>query len=742
MRIERWWWLGVFCIVSLCIHVTVGFKSGRLGLRPPDLRSTEIEVALEPWRPPKAEVKPEPKPKPKPEVKPKPEPKPKRVEKRAEPKFKPEPKLKPIVPKRVLVAKRTDPVPPAHEMKPEAAGLKQEKPVPLPKGRRDGLRVRMAKANLPPSLKTPDTEGSPGSSPEPSPEALPDSRLAGKAGSGLKVKPRDLGDGRRMTFGDPALSIGPSKQDELPRGDIKGPGGGAPKLTRLAKNLSYAGGGSPSPGPIPGGRDGFKGPEAPPDDLIFSNGGGAGGAHLPKARAKTGGGGGRSILSVDSKNPLAEPVHEERAGLGPGKGGGQGTGSGGGIGHAGGRGVGTDPNGIYALATLKSKPGPGIGAGSGRGTGSVPPGGRGTGADLPGTGGTGAGYGRGKGTGVGNGVGPGIASGGGGRGGSRLALGNPLADARARDEIPGLGKGHGMGRGTDPNAKRLSLNGLRGKPGTGLGGGGTGRGTGSGGIGGGRGTGLEQPGFGSGNGFGKGGRGIGSGGKGRGPGSGDGPGLGVGGSRLALNRGIPFGSISGLLGGDPEGGGGRGGGPGGKGRNVKPGGGSANDPVHIIYVLDTSTSMRQGNKIGRAKDALKRALAELTSKDSFNIVHFSSDVQGFSPFMVAASRDNLLRASEFVDEIQMQPGTNMSAGLELAFAQDKITHIFLLSDGEPTRGITNADNLRQAVKFWNRQKAQILTLALGLGEQFPGIPLLKGIAEDNEGKFSYINLAQ
>ena len=42
----------------------------------------------------------------------------------------------------------------------------------------------------------------------------------------------------------------------------------------------------------------------------------------------------------------------------------------------------------------------------------------------------------------------------------------------------------------------------------------------------------------------------------------------------------------------------------------------------------------------------------------------------------------------------------------------------------------------------NRQKAQVFTLALGLGEEFPGIQLLKSLAQDNSGKYTYVDLAR
>ncbi|MFN3652639.1 MAG: VWA domain-containing protein [Armatimonadota bacterium] len=558
MPFERWWWLCVCLVLSVCIHVGVALKSRTFHVAVPRAAApAEIEVALEPLPEPEPEKKPE-EPEPKPKVKPQPEPQQplehqpertvgaprKRAEREAAEIVKPREKTGPQ-----RLVKTVDPRPTAPNAEP--GGLdptRNERPLPL---------------------------------------GLPSAR-------------RDTD---------------------------------APRLIRVAKaDPNPGGGGAPAPGPVPGGRGGARGPEAPPEDIIY-NGGGAGGVNLPKAAPRIGGGGGRSILSVS--NPLAkEVVPDERPGLGPGLGGGAGAGAGGGAGYGRGKGIGTSLDGQHALATLRRKPGPGIGGGEGRGIGTRPPGGgRGAGAELPGTGGTGLGYGRGSGVGFGS------------------------------------GKGVGIGDGA---------------------GGGTGRNT--------------------------------------------------------LARGIPFGDLSGLLtDGDPNGGGGKGGGPGGPGRGAvfgvkapPSGGGSA----RFVYVLDTSTSMRQGDKMPQAKLALKKALLELKTVDTFNIVCFDGGVRSFAAAMQPASPENVRRAVEYVDAIDMRPGTNISDALETALRLEKITHVFLLSDGEPSRGITNPDQLRAMVRERNTQKAQILTLALGLGEQFPGIPLLKGLAEDNDGKFSYVNLAK
>jgi len=339
---------------------------------------------------------------------------------------------------------------------------------------------------------------------------------------------------------------------------------------------------------------------------------------------------------------------------------------------------------------------------------------------------------------------------GGGGGNSILSVENPLAKDAVPDEKPGLGPGRagGQGIGAGGGVGTASDKGigtgltgvdalatLKSKPGSGIGAG-AGSGLGTKPPGRGKGTGAELPGTGgSGTGY----------GHGSGIGMGDGTGTGIGhgrGTRVGLTRGVPFGDISGIL--KSRGGGGGGGGGGGSESRGSVFGTTTNAgkdrALHIVYLLDVSGSMNDGNKIGKAKEALKQALSELKPKDTFNIVTFYASVRAFSDSMVPATSGNIDSANLFVDFATLKDGTNIEAAFNTAFTMDKITHIFILSDGEPTKGQLNFSKIRARVLEQNSSHAQVMALALGLGERFPGMALLKGLAEDNDGKYSYVNL--
>lgn len=343
---------------------------------------------------------------------------------------------------------------------------------------------------------------------------------------------------------------------------------------------------------------------------------------------------------------------------------------------------------------------------------------------------------------------------GGGGGRSILGVEDPLAKDAVPEDKPGIGPGPGGGQGlgagsgvgaargagigTRPGAGN-TLSSLRSKPGTGIGAG-TGNKIGTNAPGGGHGTGAELPGTG----------GTGAGyGRGKGIGIGEGSGVGVGngaGGGFGTTRGVPFGDVAGLLGGRGRGGG-TGGGPGGTGRGsvfgTRPGVGKG--VLNVVYVLDCSGSMREGNKLGKAKEALKRALSELKPTDTFNVLSFNWRVVPLSPgLMLPATREIIDAAMLWIDNLRTGNHTNISGAMGNALGLSPVNCVYLMSDGEPEGPETLHDpnEIRAYVKQCNTQNAKIMTLALCLGEKYPGEEVMRGLAEDTGGEYNYIDLSR
>ncbi len=228
---------------------------------------------------------------------------------------------------------------------------------------------------------------------------------------------------------------------------------------------------------------------------------------------------------------------------------------------------------------------------------------------------------------------------------------------------------------------------------------------------------------------------------------------------IGIDRGIPFGDKLGVYGSNPAGGGGVGRGAGGAAvdASISTEGGrfrvslkrtpatseGSTPAAKIAYVLDVSWSMSQGGKMIRAHEALNKALDELRPDDQFTIVTFANDARSMSR-MLSATRAGLSIGHANVSAAQPEPGgaTNLSAALDLALGLPGITHIFILSDGEPTEGITEPEELLAFARKRNTRRTRIITMALLSGDDKKGFTLLKEIAEQNNGLFDFVDVRE
>ena len=159
----------------------------------------------------------------------------------------------------------------------------------------------------------------------------------------------------------------------------------------------------------------------------------------------------------------------------------------------------------------------------------------------------------------------------------------------------------------------------------------------------------------------------------------------------------------------------------------------------VIYVLDVSTSMNRKRKLELAVQALKNAIAMLKKGDHFNIITFDKDIRMYSQKMLPVTRVNVKRAYDYLDSLEIRSGTHLSAALELALSLKSST-IVVISDGDPSRGITNSKQLLAFVRERNRKHARIMTIALGKQHTVRGVKLLKQLAAQNNGHTTLINI--
>lgn len=204
-------------------------------------------------------------------------------------------------------------------------------------------------------------------------------------------------------------------------------------------------------------------------------------------------------------------------------------------------------------------------------------------------------------------------------------------------------------------------------------------------------------------------------GHGAGEGSGTGSGIGAGSSQDA---GEPFGVGKGLAG---DGG-----------------------PRHIVYVLDISGSMT--SRIKRADAELRKAITGLGPDETFDIIAFNNEVYTFDSELAPATPSAVKRASEFLDTLVVNDGTNTQAGMRAALSIPDVNEVVLLTDGMPGQGITDTDSLTEYIRHINKNHARISCVGMvgtdqdGVDRTFEGSSLLQHIARDSGGACEIIPL--
>ncbi|MBI3185255.1 MAG: VWA domain-containing protein [Myxococcales bacterium] len=167
--------------------------------------------------------------------------------------------------------------------------------------------------------------------------------------------------------------------------------------------------------------------------------------------------------------------------------------------------------------------------------------------------------------------------------------------------------------------------------------------------------------------------------------------------------------------------------------------GAERTPVNFAVVIDRSGSM-SGFKLSQAKLAAKQLVSLLRPADRLAIVHYGSDVKSM-PAMPATA-ENKERMLSTIDAIWDDGGTNIGAGLSvgrdhlLASRSDfKVNRMILISDGQPTEGMTDHAGLTGLAQ--QIRQHGVTVSAIGVGTDF-NEDLMQAIAEMGAGAYGYL----
>jgi Ca-activated chloride channel family protein len=163
-------------------------------------------------------------------------------------------------------------------------------------------------------------------------------------------------------------------------------------------------------------------------------------------------------------------------------------------------------------------------------------------------------------------------------------------------------------------------------------------------------------------------------------------------------------------------------------------------PLSLSVVVDTSGSMEAAGKMDFVIQGLRRMVNELSDADRIALVRYSSDAEVLVPMGDVGRRRNELQSA--IEGLRADGSTNLWGGLELgygeslgAFDSGRQNRVLLLSDGQPTAGITDTAEILRRSRAYNSDGIGITSI--GLGTDF-NLELMRGLAEQGDGNFYFV----
>ncbi len=164
-------------------------------------------------------------------------------------------------------------------------------------------------------------------------------------------------------------------------------------------------------------------------------------------------------------------------------------------------------------------------------------------------------------------------------------------------------------------------------------------------------------------------------------------------------------------------------------------------PLNLIFLIDTSGSMDEPNKLPLLKQSLALMLPKLSPNDRVAIVTYAGSAGEVLPPTRASDRATILNA---LDNLAAGGSTAGAAGLTLAYqVADKMaepgrtSRILLATDGDFNVGIDNPDDLKTFIAHERTNGTYLSVLGFGRGNLDDAT--MQALAQNGNGTASYID---
>ncbi len=166
-------------------------------------------------------------------------------------------------------------------------------------------------------------------------------------------------------------------------------------------------------------------------------------------------------------------------------------------------------------------------------------------------------------------------------------------------------------------------------------------------------------------------------------------------------------------------------------------------PLNLAISVDVSGSMNTGGKIDFVRSGLEQLVDGMRDIDKLALITYSDSARLVYPMAEVGLRRAELRT--MIRGLVANGGTALHDGLKLAFEEGlknkdgaRQNRVLLLSDGQPTVGITATDAILAMSKGYNSEGVGLTTI--GVGTDFNPV-LMRGLSQQADGNFYFLENA-
>ena len=166
--------------------------------------------------------------------------------------------------------------------------------------------------------------------------------------------------------------------------------------------------------------------------------------------------------------------------------------------------------------------------------------------------------------------------------------------------------------------------------------------------------------------------------------------------------------------------------------------------ANLVFLIDTSGSMQEPNKLPLVKQSLELLVDELDPRDTVAIVTYAGNA-GTALEPTPASQKAKIRS--VIDRLGAGGSTAGAEGIRQAYAlaeanfdPNGVNRVILATDGDFNVGITNQDELKGYIERERGKGVFLSVLGFGMGNYNDA--LMQTLAQNGNGTAAYIDTRQ